>query len=219
MALQLSQNEQLFVQTVAKMTGLNPDVVAAWVRNEEPAANQTVGQNDQNYLNIGNVDSGGRSHTSAWSNPVSAGQATANWMKGKQGAVPGYGTASGGIQSILKAGKDPSAEIRAIQGSGWASGGETALPSLYSQASGQPFQVVPGSGAMKAPTSSVPKGPAGTTGLTGSVTAAGTTPAAAPSGPKGSDLLSLFGTQDAQSNPAQSNTWASLASLLKSKGQ
>lgn len=213
MSLALSKNEQVFAAALAKATGLNPDVVAAWVRNEEPAANATVGQNDQNWLNIGNVDSGGRSHANVWGNPETAAQATAAWMKG-QPSVSGYGVASPGIQSILKAGGNPEAEIRAIQGSGWASGGETALPGLYSSASGQKITM---------PAGYTPSAASGTTAAVGNPKPTGTSPipstVAAPSGPKGSDLLSLFGTEDAQSNPSQSATWSALSSLMKSKGQ
>lgn len=212
MALALSPNQQLFVTALAKQTGLNPDVVAAWVRNEEPAQAATVGQNDQNWLNIGNVDSGGRNEGSQWSNPTSAAQVTAEWMKGNPNAVPGYGAASGGIQNILKAGSNPAAEIKAIQDSGWASGGETALPLLYSQDSGQKITAPPLAKAASVPAASV-----GTTLGSSGLSTQGLAPAS--TGPKGSDLLSMFGTQDATSDPSASATWNGLSSLLKAKGQ
>ena len=58
-------------------------------------------QNNNDWLNIGYTDSATYgSSDSIWSNPVTAADATAGWLKG-QNTIPGYGTASSGIQGIL----------------------------------------------------------------------------------------------------------------------
>ena len=93
---------------------------------------QAAGNND--WLNIGYTDSAtyGASD-SVWSDPTSAANATAEWLKG-QDSIPGYGTASSGIQGILgSVGQTPTAQIQAIQDSGWSSGGYPSLPELYQQ--------------------------------------------------------------------------------------
>jgi cell wall-associated NlpC family hydrolase len=123
-----------------KTTGLNPNVAAAWLRNEEPAISQNTdpaGHGRYNFLNVGITDNKSYSAASPlWQNPVRAGQATGNWLAGRL-SLPGYGKSSSGIQGITRtAGLTPQEQIRAIQQSGWASGGETALPGLYRQASG-----------------------------------------------------------------------------------
>lgn len=213
MALNLSPNQQLFATTLSKSTGLPVDLVAAWMINEEPqGANAIVGQNNQDWLNVANTNSGFKGATNPWSNPVTAAQDTANWMEGKW-ADPGYGYASQPIQQIVpdytKGGVD--AAIKAIQYNGkggWSTGGETALPSLYAQESG----------------TKIPGGGSGSISPTGAsvVTAASTQPTTstpASTGPKASDALTLFGTEDATKNPNQAATWNALGSLLKSKGQ
>src|SRR5947209_970827 len=101
------------------------------------AAQSRQGAGNNDWLNIGYTDSGtyGASD-SVWSDPVSAADATAGWLKG-QNTIPGYGTASSGIQAILStAGQAPSAQIAALQQSGWASSGYPSLPALYQQLAG-----------------------------------------------------------------------------------
>ena len=59
--------------------------------------------------------------------------ASAGWLKG-QNTIPGYGTASAGVQAILHtAGQSPQAQIAALQQSGWASSGYPSLPALLAQ--------------------------------------------------------------------------------------
>ena len=120
-------------------TGLDPSVVSAWLLAEESggAAQSRQSQNNNDWLNIGYTDSATYgSSDSIWSDPATAADATAGWLKG-QNTIPGYGTASSGIQSILgTAGQPASAQISALQNSGWASSGYPDLPSLYSQVAG-----------------------------------------------------------------------------------
>lgn len=135
----LTTDQQQFASRLAADTGLDPGVVSAWLLAEESGnaavSRQTANNND--WLNIGYTDSGTfGSSDSIWSDPTAAADATAGWLKG-QNAIPGYGTASSGIQAILStAGQSPAAQISALQGSGWASGGYADLPSLYQQVAG-----------------------------------------------------------------------------------
>jgi hypothetical protein len=132
----LTSNQQQFASRLAADTGLDPGVVSAWLLAEESggAAQSRDSQNNNDWLNIGYTDSAtyGASD-SIWSNPTTAADATAGWLKG-QNTIPGYGTASSGIQAILgTAGQPASTQISALQNSGWASSGYPDLPSLYQQ--------------------------------------------------------------------------------------
>jgi hypothetical protein len=135
----LTSDQSQFASRLAADTGLDPGVVSAWLLAEESGgaavARQSANNND--WLNIGYTDSATYgSSDSIWSNPTSAADATAGWLRGEN-TIPGYGTASSGIQAILQtAGQDPSAQISALQNSGWASSGYTDLPSLYAQVAG-----------------------------------------------------------------------------------
>ena len=121
---------------LAADTGLNPGVVAAWELAEESgsAAAKPPGPGNNDWLNIGYTDSGTYgAGDGIWASPASAADATAAWMKGAD-AIPGYGTASSGVRAIAAtAGQSPSAQIAAIQNSGWASSGYPDLASLYQQ--------------------------------------------------------------------------------------
>lgn len=135
----LTSDQQQFASRLASDTGLDPSVVSAWLLAEESggAAQSRQSQNNNDWLNIGYTDSATYgSSDSIWSDPATAADATAGWLKG-QNTIPGYGTASSGIQSILgTAGQPASAQISALQNSGWASSGYPDLPSLYSQVAG-----------------------------------------------------------------------------------
>ena len=135
----LTSSQQQFASTLSADTGLNPSVVSAWLLAEESgsAATERQAANNNDWLNIGYTDSSVYGANDAvWSDPTSAANATAQWMKG-QNAIPGYGTASSGIQAILQSvGQTPSAQIAALQNSGWSSGGYPSLGSLYSQVAG-----------------------------------------------------------------------------------
>ncbi len=133
---QLTSAQQTFASRLAADTGLDPGVVSAWLLAEESGSaaqsRQAAGNND--WLNIGYTDSGTYgSADSVWSDPSAAADATAGWLKG-QNTIPGYGTASSGIQAILNtAGQPAGTQIAALQNSGWASSGYPSLPALYSQ--------------------------------------------------------------------------------------
>jgi hypothetical protein len=133
---QLTSNQQQFASELAAQTGLDPSVISAWLLAEESGgaaqSRQSGGNND--WLNIGYTDSGTYgSADSVWSSPITAADATAGWLKG-QDTIPGYGTASSGIQGIVStAGQPASVQIAALQNSGWASSGYPSLPSLYQQ--------------------------------------------------------------------------------------
>jgi hypothetical protein len=132
----LTSNQQQFASTLAADTGLNPGVVSAWVLAEESgaAAQSRQAQSNNDWLNVG-YTSGGTygASDSIWSDPVSAANATAGWLKGQE-TIPGYGTAGSGIESILETvGQTPGAQMAALQSSGWASSGYPNLPSLYAQ--------------------------------------------------------------------------------------
>jgi hypothetical protein len=135
----LTSDQREFASRLSADTGLNPGVVSAWLLAEESggAAVSRQSANNNDWLNIGYTDSATYgSSDSIWSNPTTAADATAGWLKG-QNTIPGYGTASSGIQAILQtAGQDPSTQISALQNSGWASSGYPDLPSLYAQVAG-----------------------------------------------------------------------------------
>jgi hypothetical protein len=135
----LTSGQQQFAARLAANTGLNPSVISAWLLAEESGgaaqSRQAAGNND--WLNIGYTDSGTYgSSDSIWSNPITAADATAGWLKG-QDTIPGYGRASAGVQAILRtAGQSPQAQVAALQQSGWASSGYPSLPSLLAQVGG-----------------------------------------------------------------------------------
>ncbi len=135
----LTSAQQQFASRLATDTGLDPGVVSAWLLAEESggAAVSRQSANNNDWLNIGYTDSGTYgSSDPVWSDPITAADATAGWLKG-QNTIPGYGTASSGIQAILTtAGQPPAAQISALQSSGWASSGYPDLPALYQQLAG-----------------------------------------------------------------------------------
>jgi hypothetical protein len=135
----LTSAQQQFASRLAADTGLDPSVVSAWLLAEESggAAQSRQAQSNNDWLNIGyTARATDGSSDSIWSNPITAADATAGWLKG-QNTIPGYGTASSGIQGILgTVGQSPAAQIAALQNSGWASSGYPDLTSLYQQLAG-----------------------------------------------------------------------------------
>jgi hypothetical protein len=135
----LTSSQQQFASTLSADTGLNPSVVTAWLLSEESGGaaqtRQAAGNND--WLNVGYTDSATfGAQDPVWSDPVTAANATAQWLQG-QNSVAGYGTASAGVQGILQSvGQTPAAQVQAIQNSGWASGGYPDLMSRYEEVSG-----------------------------------------------------------------------------------
>jgi hypothetical protein len=135
----LTTGQQQFAARLAADTGLDAGVISAWLLAEESSGAATSRQsaNNNDWLNIGYTDSGTfGSADSVWSDPIKAADATAGWLKG-QNTIPGYGTASSGVQAILStAGQAPASQIAALQQSGWASSGYPDLPGLYQQVAG-----------------------------------------------------------------------------------
>jgi hypothetical protein len=116
----LTSGQQTFVAHLSSLTGLNTRVVAGWVLAEESgsAAQGRESASNFNWLNIGYFDSGtgAIAHATPFSNPVSAAEQTAKFLKGE------WGGASTGIRDILKTvGQPPDNQIMAIANSGWAS--------------------------------------------------------------------------------------------------
>jgi hypothetical protein len=130
----MTPGQQQFATQLAAQTGMDPQVIAAWMLAEESggAATSREAQGNHNWLNIGWTDSGRYGTAGAvWSDPIAAANATAGWLKG-QDTVVGYGRASAGVQSILtSAGQPPELQIAALQHSGWASSGYPDLPGVY----------------------------------------------------------------------------------------
>jgi hypothetical protein len=135
----LTSGQQQFASRLAAQTGLDPGVISSWLLAEESggAAQSRQAQNNNDWLNIGYTDSGTfGAGASIWSDPITAADATAGWLKG-QDTIPGYGKASSGIQGILStAGQPPATQIAALQQAGWASSGYPSLQSLYQQVAG-----------------------------------------------------------------------------------
>jgi hypothetical protein len=120
----LTPGQEKFAGRVAELTGLDPRVVSAWELAEESggAAQGREAAGNFDWLNIGYTDSANLgTKDSIWNDPIKAAEATAGWIKGKD-TIPGYGTASSGIQGILNTvGKSPREQMMAIANSGWAS--------------------------------------------------------------------------------------------------
>ena len=135
----LTTDQQQFATRLAADTGLSTQVIAAWMLAEESggAAKSRQSAHNNDWLNIGYTDSGTYgAGDSIWSNPITAAEATAGWMKGHD-TIHGYGTAAAGIQAILRtAGESPAAQISAIQASGWAGSGYPDFQALYAQVGG-----------------------------------------------------------------------------------
>jgi hypothetical protein len=135
----LTAGQQQFAARLASDTGLDPSVVSAWVLAEESggAATSRAAAGNNDWLNIGYTDSATfGSGDSIWSDPTTAADATAGWLRG-QNTIPGYGRASGGVQAILQtAGQSAATQVAAIQQSGWASSGYPDLPALLAQVGG-----------------------------------------------------------------------------------
>ncbi len=135
----LTSDQRQFASRLASETGLDPGVICAWLLSEEngSAAQSRQSADNNDWLNIGYTGDGTYgSSDSIWSDPTTAADATAGWLKGRN-TIPGYGTASSGIQAILSsAGQSPAAQMSAIQTSGWAGSGYPDLPGVYAEVTG-----------------------------------------------------------------------------------
>jgi len=120
----LNSDQQAFANELVKQTGLNQQVVEAWVLAEESgsAAQGRSAEHNNDWLNIGYTDSATYgAKNDVWNDPKTAADATAAWIKG-QWDDPGFGKSAPSIQHIMDTvGQSPDAQISAIQNSGWAS--------------------------------------------------------------------------------------------------
>ena len=134
----LTSGQEKFAGRLAELTGLDPRVISAWELAEESggAAQAREGAGNFNWLNIGYFDSGAGKIASdkAFSDPITAAEQTADFLKGK------WGGASPGIRAILSTvGRDPQEQMIAIANSGWASshyGGGANLRATYDELGG-----------------------------------------------------------------------------------
>jgi hypothetical protein len=142
----LTSDQQTFGARLVADTGLNEQFVEAWMYAEENGSNaqfrqqgdnQPNSEHNNDWLNIGYTGNGDiGTSDSIWSSPLTAADATAGWLEGKD-TVAGYSTASPGIQAVLATvGKSPQAQIAALQNSGWAGSGYPDLPTLYEMFAG-----------------------------------------------------------------------------------
>ena len=132
----LTSSQQQFAARLGADTGLDPGVVDAWVLAEESSGAATARQsaNNNDWLNIGYTDSAtyGASD-SVWGDPVTAADATAGWLSGKN-TIPGTERRAAECRrSCRRLVRRRRAQISAIQSSGWASSGYPDLPALYQQ--------------------------------------------------------------------------------------
>lgn len=158
---QFSANQASFLRALVANSNIHPGVAAAWMAAEEPVGAKAGYHGTQDWLNVGITDSGPRgAGNPAWKNPSVAGKLTAKWLQG-QWKDPGFGTASTGIQNITRA-RTPQQQIKAIQGSGWASSGYPNLGSLFSTYRGLGRQVA--NGVVRTPGTAVSRLPGTTQG-------------------------------------------------------
>lgn len=140
----LNAAQATFAQRLAQDVGLDAAVVQAWVLSEEPASAASAPNGANNWLNIGAFDAGGWAGGGAnvWGDPTTAADATAAFILGHPvNGVSAPLSAAPGIRAIAgTAGQSPSAQVQAIQHSGWASSGYPNLPSVLSGVQGSGVQ-------------------------------------------------------------------------------
>jgi hypothetical protein len=137
-ASKFSASRLQFANTLAKDSGLDVNVILAWMANEQgfgaDPGHAEVGLN--NWLNVGitgkTPDTWYGVDNPAWSNPITAANETYYWMTGH--AIQDYGAPGSKITAIpATAGKSVEEQLAAITSSGWASGGETVIHNLYTE--------------------------------------------------------------------------------------
>jgi murein DD-endopeptidase MepM/ murein hydrolase activator NlpD len=126
--MSLTAGQAKFSSVFSRETGLNPQVVGAWLLAEQSgsAAKYYEGKGYNNWLNIANTDSGpkGGAGSTVWRNPETAAKASAEWMRGQGQIAREYGKPASSITAILGShGQVPHRQIQAIANSGWASSG------------------------------------------------------------------------------------------------
>ena len=100
------------------------------------AAQSRQSAHNNDWLNIGYTDSGTYGASDAiWSNPITAADATAGWIKG-QDTIPGYGGHPRPDPAIVNRRAVTAASVSTIENSGWASGGYPAFAQLFAQVGG-----------------------------------------------------------------------------------
>lgn len=126
-----SANQKAFIRAFSVSSHIDAGVIAAWMASEQPPGDSAGDHGTQNWLNIGNTDSGSFGvNDPHWKDPTAAGTYSGQWMRG-QVSVPGFGHAAPGIVAVTRAGSDPLAQIRALQHSGWAGSGYPNLVAVY----------------------------------------------------------------------------------------
>ena len=143
----LTSGQETFAAHLAQLTGLSPRVVAAWELAEEsggPAQARQAASNF-NWLNIGYFDSGAgqMAFNKAFSDPITAAEQTAKFLKGD------WGGASSSIRAILSSvGHSPEQQMSAIANSDWASShyyGGSSLRGTFSELADMKVESAPNS--------------------------------------------------------------------------
>ena len=119
-AAMLTAGQRAFVERLAQNTGLDPDVLSAWVAAEMQgdAARARDAAGHHNWLNIGYLDAGPLelAFDRAFSDPVGGADRTTDFLAGA------WGGPSRSIRAILGTAQRPvTAQLRAIYASNWAS--------------------------------------------------------------------------------------------------
>jgi hypothetical protein len=143
----LTSGQETFAGHLAQLTGLSPRVIAAWELAEEsggPAQARQAASNF-NWLNIGYFDSGAgqMAFNHAFSDPVTAAEQTAKFLKGD------WGGASSSIRAILSTVRQsPEQQMSAIANSDWASShyyGGSSLRGTFSELADMKVESAPNS--------------------------------------------------------------------------
>jgi hypothetical protein len=116
----LTHGQAVFAAHLSRLTGLDPRVISAWALAEESggAAQGRESSSNFNWLNIGYFDSGAgkMAFDKSFSDPVSAAEQSAKFLKGE------WGGASPLIRAIMQtAGQSPDQQMASIANSDWAS--------------------------------------------------------------------------------------------------
>jgi hypothetical protein len=103
-------DQKAFGQALAKLSGLSPAFINAWLLHEQPAGTPSA-PGSNNWLNVGYTDSGPDStyYSIAGLSPQAAAAATWQWLQANQPSI------------AAAAGKSVAAQVEALEQSGWAS--------------------------------------------------------------------------------------------------
>jgi hypothetical protein len=128
-----------FADVVAKRVRWDLAVIRAQVYNEMngPFAARRVAEHNHNWLNVSYDDNlGGRGRLDGrhvWRDPITAGNATADWIQGKRKTLGEQGADSIRTAYTKGASASPQEAIALLQRSGWASSGYPNLPAIYAR--------------------------------------------------------------------------------------